>query len=317
MGKKLDLGKMIRVPLRKAWEHEASDFTPWLAQEENLAELAEAIGLSELELVATEHPIGDFKLDILCTDGDDQVIIENQLEETNHRHLGQLLAYAAGAGARKVIWVCERVRPEHAAALAFLNEHTTEELVFFGVQVELWRIGDSPLAPKFEVVVKPDDWSRNSRQGVEAAKHSSPTKQLQLRFWTGLVQALSEKAPTIRPHRPGLHHWLSISIGKSGFSLQAVVNTRDQWICVQIWISREDSKEQYAALQSSQAQIEQELGFDLDWQEMPDARACRIASYQHDVVLEDESRWPEYFSWLVPRIVIMDRVLRPLIKALP
>lgn len=312
-----NLSKLERVPLREAWKHEAGDFTPWLAEADNLNALAEALGVSELALVATEHWVGGFKLDILCTDGDEQVIIENQLEETNHKHLGQLLAYAAGVGAKKVIWIAESFRPEHLAALQFLNDNTTEHLVFFGVQIELWRIGDSPLAPKFEVVVKPDDWSRSSRQEVEAAKHASPTKQLQLRFWTELVRELAVKAPAIRPHRPRPQHWLSHAIGRAGIGLHVAMNTHEERMGVSIWMQRNDAKELFAALEAEREQIEKELGFPLDWQELPDARACRIVSYLEHAVVEDEARWPEYISWIVPRIVAMDRVFRPRLKALP
>ena len=112
-----NLSKLERVPLRDAWKHEAGEFTPWLAETDNLNALADALGVSELVLVATEHWVGDFKLDILCTDGDEQVIIENQLDKTDHTHLGQIIAYAAGVGAKKVIWVAESFRPEHSAAL--------------------------------------------------------------------------------------------------------------------------------------------------------------------------------------------------------
>ena len=149
------LGKLQRINLREAWKHEATEFTPWLAHEDNLDLLAKTLGLVELELVGTEHWVGDFKLDVLCSDDEGQVIIENQLEKTNHSHLGQILTYAAGVGARKVIWLAESFRAEHVAALDFLNQHTTEELNFFAVEVELWRIGDSPMAPSFNVVVKP------------------------------------------------------------------------------------------------------------------------------------------------------------------
>lgn len=140
------LSRLERVPLRDAWKHEAGDFTPWVAKPESLDDLAKALGLSELVLVKSEHWVGDFKLDILCTDGDEKVIIENQLEETDHKHLGQIIAYAAGVGAKKIIWVAESFRPEHISALQFLNENTTENLSFFGVRIELWRIADSPLA---------------------------------------------------------------------------------------------------------------------------------------------------------------------------
>src|SRR5690606_23908695 len=173
------LGVLERVPLRAAWKHEATDFTPWLAQEDNLAALANELGLPELELVATEYGVGEFKLDILCTSDEEQVIIENQLERTNHNHLGQILTYAAGTDARKVIWVAESFRPEHIAALEFLNQNTTEYLNFFAVEIELWRIGDSPLAPKFEVVVKPNNWAKAGREQAKAASHATPTKQRQ------------------------------------------------------------------------------------------------------------------------------------------
>ena len=181
---KAPLGKLERISLRNAWAHEAGEFTPWLAQADNLILLAESLGLNELELVGIEHPVGDFKVDILCSDNGGKVIIENQLEKTNHTHLGQILTYAAGVGARKVIWLAESFRTEHVAALEFLNQHTTDELDFFAVEIELWRIGDSPMAPSFNVVVKPNDWAKTGQQNAKAAATMTPTKQRQLKFWT-------------------------------------------------------------------------------------------------------------------------------------
>lgn len=317
MHTKTGLSKLERVPLREAWRHEAGEFTPWLAEADNLNSLADALGLSELVLVAVEHWVGDFKLDILCTDGDEQVIIENQLEETNHRHLGQLLAYAAGVGAKKVIWVAESFRPEHSSALKFLNENTTDDLNFFGVQIELWRIGDSPLAPKFEVVVKPDDWARAGREQARAASTASPTKQLQQKFWTALVDKLAKDAPQIRPQRPRPQHWLNNSIGRSGFGLNITANTRDERLGVELWMPGERAKEHFANLLVQKKTIEEQLGFELDWQELPDAQACRVAAWYPDASLEDESRWHEYLDWLTRRLVKMDQVLRPVVKALP
>lgn len=312
-----NLSKLERVPLREAWKHEAGDFTPWLAEEENLNALAEALGLSELELVATEHWVGDFKLDILCTDGEDQVIIENQLAKTDHSHLGQLLAYAAGVGAKKVIWVAESFRAEHAAALQFLNENTTDDLAFFAVEVELWRIGDSPLAPKFEVPVKPNNWAKSGREQVRAVSSSSPTKQLQLKFWSALIEKLTTEAPNIRPQKPRAQHWLNNSIGRAGFGLNITTNTRDERLGVELWMPGPRAKQHFANLYNFKQDIEDKLGFELDWQDLPDAQACRIASWYPNAVLEDESRWPEYLDWIVKRLIIMDRVLRPIIKSLP
>ncbi|MDD2934019.1 MAG: DUF4268 domain-containing protein [Methylotenera sp.] len=317
MTAKKPLSKLERVPLREAWKHEASDFTPWLAETENLDALADALGISELVLVATEHWVGDFKLDILCTDGDEQVIIENQLEKTNHTHLGQIIAYAAGVGARKVIWVAESFRPEHAAALQFLNEHTTDELSFFAVEVELWRIGDSPLAPKFEIVVKPDEWTKAGREQARAAASTSPTKQLQQKFWMALIEYLASKAPQIRPQKPRPQHWLNNSIGRSGIGLNITANTRDERLGVELWLSNQDAKKHFANLVSQKLDIESKLGFELDWQELPDSRACRIASWLPNASIEDEGRWAEYIDWLTQRLIRMDAVLRPIVKALP
>jgi hypothetical protein len=311
------LSKLERVPLREAWKHEAGEFTPWLANAENLDAMAAAVGISELELVATEHWVGDFKLDILCTDGDQKVVIENQLAETDHRHLGQILAYAAGVGARKVIWVAESFRPEHAAALRFLNENTTDDLSFFGVQIELWRIGVSPLAPKFEVVVKPDDWARAGREQARAASSASPTKQLQLKFWAALIDRLGKTAPQIRPQKPRPQHWLNNSIGRSGFGLNITANTRDARLGVELWMPGEEAKARFAALLAQREPIELALGFALDWQQLPDAMACRIVTFYPNASIEDESRWDEYLGWLEQRLVVMDRVLRPIVKTLP
>lgn len=317
MSLKKNLSKLERVPLREAWKHEANDFTPWLAEAGNLNALADALGLSELVHVATEHWVGDFKLDILCTDGDDQVIIENQLDKTNHSHLGQIIAYAAGVGAKKVIWVAESFRPEHAAALEFLNDNTTDDLSFFAVEVELWRIGDSPLAPKFEVVVKPNDWVKAGREQARAASSASPTKQLQQKFWTALIDRLAAKAPHIRPQKPRPQHWLNNSIGRSGFGLNITANTRDERLGVELWIPGAAAKQHFNNLLEYKQTIEQQLEFELDWQALPDAQACRIASWYPEASIENESRWDEYLNWLTQRLIKMDKVLRPIVKALP
>ena len=317
MATSINLGTLSRVPLRTAWQHEANEFTPWLSQADNLNALADALGLSELVCVATEHWVGDFKLDILCTDGDDQVIIENQLEETDHKHLGQILAYAAGVGAKKVIWVADSFRPEHASALEFLNDNTTDDLAFFGVRVELWRIGDSPLAPKFEVIVKPNNWAKAGRVQARAATDASPTKQLQQRFWMALIEYLASNAPQIRPQKPRPQHWLNNSIGRSGFGLNITANTRDERLGVELWMPGVTAKQHFSRLKEQQNEIEDKLGFKLDWQELPDSMACRIATWYPQASIEDESRWHDYLEWLAQRLVKMDQVLRPIVRSLP
>ena len=314
---KQPLSTLVRVPLREAWKHEAGDFTPWLAETANLATLADALGLGELELVATEHQVGDFKLDILCTDGADQVIIENQLERTNHAHLGQIITYAAGIGAKKIIWVAETFRPEHVAAFEFLNQNTTEDLNFFAVEIELWRIGDSPLAPKFEVVVKPNEWAKAGREQARAAVSATPTKQLYLRLWTELAALLAKRAPTIRPQKPRPQMWLNNSMGRAGFRLNPTASQQGKRLGVEVYIDHPESKRLFQALATQRERLEEQLGFVLDWQELPEAQACRIASWRPNSPLEEEASWSEYLDWYVERLVKMNTVFRPAIQALP
>ena len=155
-----NLGRIELVQnLRETWPNEAQHFTPWLAK--NLEQLGDALGM-DLELQETEAAVGGYSLDVLATDLNDDrtVIIENQLEATNHTHLGQLLTYAAGYDANVIVWLTREFRDEHRAALEWLNQRTDEQTQFFGVVVELWRIGDSPLAPHFKVVASPNDWRK-------------------------------------------------------------------------------------------------------------------------------------------------------------
>jgi hypothetical protein len=311
------LSALTPVPLREVWKHEAGDFTPWLAQPENLERLSDELGLSELSCIGIEHWVGDFKLDMLCSDGSDKVIIENQLEETDHKHLGQLIAYAAGVGAKKIIWIAESFRPEHSAALQFLNENTTEGLAFFGIKIELWRIGDSALAPKFEVVVKPNNWTRSGREQARAATESSPIKQLQLKFWQALIESMVKSAPKIKPYAPKGQHWLSCSIGRAGMHLSITINSRAERLGVELYIYDAESKSLFADLLAQRKGIEAKLGFELDWQELPESHACRVAHWCPESPIEDESRWGTYREWIVAHLLKMDEVLRPIVKSLP
>lgn len=313
---KTPLGKLERIPLRKAWAHEAGEFTPWLAQPDNLNLLAEALGLDELEPVGTEHPVGDFKVDILCTDNGGKVIIENQLEKTNHTHLGQILTYAAGVGARKVIWVAESFRTEHVAALEFLNQHTTDELDFFAVEIELWRIGDSPMAPSFNVVVKPNDWAKTGQQNAKAAATMTPTKQRQLKFWADWSAWLQAKSSAFRPQKPLPQHWTNIALGRAGIHLAATVNSREGRVGMEVYIDHDNSKAMFKQLLAQKDAIESELKVKLDWQELPDGHACRILQVRPESPLENEAQWPVYFAWLEEAGLRMTEVFRHRVKAL-
>lgn len=162
----MQFGELVSVPLREGWPHEARHFTPWLV--DNLDRLGRALGLG-LEFRAAEHPVGRFYLDILAVDGAGRTVaIENQFGPTNHDHLGKLLTYAAGTNAKVIVWIAETIGPEHLAALEWINDHTAEDIAAYGVEVELLRIGTSPLAPNFRVVTRPNAVTKLARQETTA-----------------------------------------------------------------------------------------------------------------------------------------------------
>ncbi|NJK46713.1 MAG: DUF4268 domain-containing protein, partial [Pleurocapsa sp. SU_196_0] len=217
----LSLGRLEKLDLRMFWKGEATSFTPWLAQ--NLDLLGDAIDL-ELELEAQERNVGPFRADILCKDTatDTWVLIENQLERTDHTHLGQLMTYAAGLDAVRIIWVAERFTDEHRAALDWLNRITEERFHFFGLEVELWRIGNSEPAPKFNVVCQPNDWAKSISRATE--EPLTTTKQLQLEYWQAFREYLKEHSKIIKPQAAQAQHWTNYAIGRHGFNLDARVN---------------------------------------------------------------------------------------------
>jgi hypothetical protein len=198
------LSVLKRANLREVWKSESTHFTPWLACEENIKLLSDAIGL-DLGVEGTEMNVGPFRADILCKElsSGAWVLIENQLEKTDHSHLGQLLTYAAGLEVVSIVWIAEKFTEEHRATLDWLNDITDERFNFFGLEIELWQIADSPYAPKFNIVSKPNNWAKSVSKGVVYDE----TKKLQLDYWISLSEYLKENSKTIRPPKPLPQHW--------------------------------------------------------------------------------------------------------------
>lgn len=310
------LGSLKKVDVRHIWQTEAQHFTPWLAQ--NLDILAETLDM-ELEIEAQEKNVGPFRADILCRDTLDKswVLIENQLERTDHLHLGQLLTYASGLKAVTIIWISTHFTEEHRSALDWLNNITDDQFKFFGLEVELWQIGDSPVAPKFNIVSKPNDWSRSVGQAARQIETGTLTdiKAAQLEFWTQLAEKLKENSH-IRPQKPMPQHWAVFRIGRSGFHMSGLHNTRDKCIGVELYINHQNAKDFYNQLYAQKNDIEAEIGHELIWKELPNKSASRIILYLRDVDPMDRSRWDEYQDWLIKYIEAFDRTFRNRIRNL-
>ena len=309
------LGRLERVELRDVWSNEATDFTPWLAQPENLKVLEETLGI-DLEVEAIEKPVGPFSADILCKDlgTNRSVLIENQLERTDHRHLGQLLTYAAGLQAVTVIWIAARFTEEHRAALDWLNEITEESLCFLGLEVEVWRIGGSPAAPRFNIISKPNEWSR-SVKNAPADPSRSRLHATHRNYWAAFHEVLNRVGGPVSGNRkPQPQSWMGYRVGRSGVSLFASRQPRKQRVCASLYLSGEKANAFFAGLKQDKDSIESELGWPLDWREMPKER--EIVTYLNSVDPDNESDWPQQHEWLAERINAMHAVFSPRIKNL-
>ncbi|MBS3966322.1 MAG: DUF4268 domain-containing protein [Truepera sp.] len=313
--KPLPLGRLEPVSLRDFWQDEARHFTPWLALPENLKLLGDALGI-ELEFEATESRVGIFKADIVAKEvgTDDRVIVENQLQRTDHDHLGKLLTYAAGLGAKTVVWVAEQISDDHRRALDWLNEITGEMFSFFALEIELWRIGESAPAPKFNLVCRPNDWAK-SLTSPDSVGEPTETRLSQLEFWSALVECGRQKGASVSFRKPRPQHWYSLAVGRSRFNLSLTAHTKLHRIGCELYIRHPKySKKAFALLLSQKEAIEAELG-PLDWQELPHRRDCRIVQYRSGDI-EDRTEWPEQHAWLLERLEAFKRTFSERVRAL-
>ena len=319
------LGALERVKVRDVWEHEAADFTPWLAEKISL--LAETIGLDELEVEAQEKNVGPFRADILCkeTVSGAWVLIENQLERTDHAHLGQLITYAAGLEAVTIVWIAERFEEQHRKALDWLNEIAGDRLKCFGLEVELWRIGNSLPAPKFNVVCQPNDWATSvaSNAGKLVTADLTETKRLQHEFWTAFAKVLIDGKSKVRPQKPSPQHWANYALGRSGIYLTAIASVTTTSMSgekgevgANITIDHPaHAKAFFAQLEAQKQVIEDEMGCSLNWYNPETKRMCTIGLRQ-SANIRSKPDWPSQHEWLRAKLERLQAVFGPRAKAL-
>lgn len=316
------MGRLERIDLREAWETEDGDFTPWLAEEENIALLGDTIGI-DLEVEAQEKRVGPFRADILCLDtattDKHWILIENQLNRTDHTHLGQLMTYAAGLDAVTIVWIAQQFTDEHRASLDWLNDITGEEIRFFGIEVELWRIGDSPPAPKFNIVSKPNDWTKStSIERRKSASDYSGTQLLQIEYWGKLQELMQERRGNVNPRKPSAQHWMtfSLGIGNSQFILLANFSVKKNLVRAGLQIQGNDHEAYFALLHEDREEIEHELGMSLTWDKRPTAKYCIVDTYLQSNDIKNRDNWQELLYWMYETLESFHRVFTPRIKNL-
>ena len=311
-----NLAKIERVDLSEVWANEAQHFTPWLA--ENIDELGETLRM-QLEWQETEAAVGRFSLDIraIATSPDREdrsVVIENQFGMTNHDHLGKLLTYAAGFNANVAVWLTGDFRDEHKQALDWLNEHTDEKTEFFGVFIELLRIGDSLPAPLFNLFATPKNWERQPDRKKSGEASSAPSERAERygNFFQPLVDTLRQKHNFTNARKAGPNHWVSFSTGHRQIKWGANF-TRPQLARVEVYIDREASwnANLLENLKQRKDEIENKLGQTLDWQPLENRRACRIALTRSGSIDANPNELSEIGQWMIDNLLKFKDVFSP------
>ena len=304
----MKLGKLQEVDIRKLWNHEQYDFSEWLSKAENLELLNEAIGLT-LSEVEKEVYVGSYRCDLVGTDETtgDKVIIENQLEMSNHDHLGKIITYASGLDAKVVVWIVKEAREEHRSAIEWLNNNTPEKLSFFLIEIHAYQIGDSLCAPKFEVVEKPNGFIKNAKTQSGSGDYNKSQGE-RIEFWTRFNEVLVERGKPFNVRKPTTDHWYDIAIGTSEAHVSLTLVNKDG--CVGVELSINDNKDLFDKLYAQKDEIEQKLGLDPEWQRLDGKKAARILYRMPGLNFDDHSNYDSLMNEMIDKAVLFSTVFK-------
>lgn len=279
----MELGKLEKIELREVWRHEALDFTRWLAKRENIALLSKEIGI-DIEVIQTEMSVGRYNVDIFArdTESNKKIVIENQLENTNHDHLGKMLVYVAGVEATYAIWIVKDVNEEHKQTVEWLNRN--ENINIFLVKVELWQIDNSPIAPRFEVICEPDMYEKLVKQNTKSV---SKLELEQFGFWKEFVEFAKNKDKTYISQRPSTHNWYVIRIGSSDYKIKLVHSGNSDMVSCQLEIFNDEI---YKKLEQFKNEINNKIN-GLEWEYIEDRKVSKIGLSYNFKNIDDAYIW--------------------------
>ena len=309
----MKLGKLQEIDIRDVWPHEQYDFSKWLSSEENIQELGNVLNLS-LTDVETEKYVGNYRCDILCKDEitGKVVLIENQLESTNHDHLGKILTYASGLDASVVVWIVASARDEHASAIEWLNKHTDDNISFFLIEIHAYKIGDSEPAPQFKIIEQPNDFSKTVKS-IAKNKELNESQRCRLEFWTQFNDVLEQRGKPFNKRKVSTDHWYSVAVGSSAWQLSIELVNKEHRIRVCAWII--DNKDHFDIIHQHKDEIESELGFALSWKRMDSKKSSLICTYIDGLDFKSQENYPELINRSIDLVVKLRDVLGKYMKA--
>lgn len=306
----MKLGKLQKVDIRTVWPHEQYDFSRWLSEEENIKELGDTLNLSLTE-VETEKFVGNYRCDILCRDEitGKKVLIENQLEPTNHDHLGKIITYASGLDAAVVVWIVSSARDEHASAIEWLNKHTDDEISFFLLEVHAYKIGNSDPAPQFSIIEQPNDFVKIVKT-IASGKALNESDKYRLEFWTQFNEVLEERGKPFNKRKASTDHWYSVAIGSSKAQIDISLVNKDHRIRVELWIN---DKSLFYELYQHKAEIEDALGTELVWYNPDNKKSCSISTSIYGLDFTKQENYPQLMNtaidWTIKMRTVFSRYL--------
>ena len=305
---KLKFGKLEEVDLRSLWRHEQYDFSAWLFEEENIELLGDTVGLT-LTDINREVFVGSYRCDLVAKDETSgiKVIIENQLGATNHDHLGKIITYASGLDAKVVIWIVKEAREEHRSAIEWLNNKTTKDISFFLIEIRTYKIGDSLPAPKFVIVEKPNDFVKTANTNVDSGELSKAQAE-RLNFWNRFNDVLLSRNKPFNVRKATTDHWYDVALGTSEAHISITLVNKTNSIGIEIYIN--DNKELFDRLYSVSEEIQNELGFSMDWQRLDNKKASRIIYYIGGLDFDNHENYDELINEVIDRVIDIRNAFR-------
>lgn len=299
----MKLGKLTEVNVRDLWKHEQYNFSTWLAKEENIAELGDVIGLNLVD-VNTEVYVGAYRCDLVAKDETTgtKVIIENQLEATNHDHLGKIITYASGLDAKVVVWVVKEAREEHRSAIEWLNNNTLSNIAFFLIEIHAYKIGDSLPAPKFEMVEKPNDFIKNTK-GSNSNGELNKSQAERLEFWERFNTVITEKGKPFSIRKASTDHWYDVALGITGVHISITLVNKANIVGIEIYIH--DDKALFDSLFEKKIEIEEQTGMNFSWERLDGKKASRIKYSIKGLDFDDHSNYHDLMVEVIDKVVIM------------
>lgn len=297
------IGKLEEVDIRELWKHEQYDFSEWLSKKENIENLNDILGLTLVD-ISKETYVGSYRCDLFAKDETTgiKVIIENQLEMSNHDHLGKIITYASGLDAKVVVWIVKEAREEHRSAIEWLNNNTNSNINFFLIEIHAYKIGNSDNAPMFQVIEQPNDFIKNNKS-INSNDTMNKSQSQRLEFWNQFNNVLVERGKPFNVRKATTDHWYNVAIGTSDAHIDITLVNKDSVIGVELYIT--DNKELFDKLYQRKDEIEKDLGFKLDWRRLNNSKASRIVTYIKGLNFDDHSNYNELINKTIDLAVLM------------